>query len=201
MNYTQAKVRLSRRLGIPLTPRAAKIMEKRPNPPGQHGAARAVRRRESDYAKQLLQKQRLQAQYSLTERKLRNYVRRATNALGVTGEVLLQILETRLDAFVLRAGFAPTIYAARQLVTHGHFVVDAQRVNLPSYELKPGQSVAVRARSQRLALFPAALEQARPPSYIALDASAQAARLVRLPARSEVPVICEEQIVIEYYSR
>jgi small subunit ribosomal protein S4 len=174
-------------------------MEKRSHPPGQHGATQTYKRRESDYAKQLLQKQRLQAQYSLTERKLHNYVERATRSQGVTGEVLIQILETRLDAFVLRAGFAPTIYAARQAVTHGHFEVDGRRLNRPGYELRPGQTVALRAKSRALPLFVEALEKARPPSYISLAAAE--ARLTRAPARDEVPVICDEQIVIEYYSR
>jgi small subunit ribosomal protein S4 len=201
MNYTGPKVRLSRRLGLALTPKAAKIMEKRAYPPGQHGPSKQLNKRESDFSKQLLEKQRLRAQYSLTERRLRNYVRRATRAKGVTGEVLVQILESRLDAFVLRAGFARTIYAARQLVTHGHFTVDGMNINLPGHELKPGQVVAVRERSRRLTLFKDGLETAHPPVYIALEPDALRARFASYPARADTPVICEEQLVIEYYSR
>jgi len=201
MNYTGPKVRLSRRLGLALTPKAAKVMEKRPYPPGQHGSSNQVRRRESDYSKQLLEKQRLRAQYSLTERRLRNYVRRATRAKGLTGEVLIQILESRLDAFVLRAGFARTIYAARQFVTHGHFRVDGLPVNLPGYELKPGQVVAVRERSRKMAVFASVADGTRTPNYIVTEPDALQARFTQYPARGDAPVVCDEQLVIEYYSR
>jgi small subunit ribosomal protein S4 len=201
MNYIGPKVRISRRLGIAITPKAARIMEKRGFPPGQHGQSQTMRKRESDYAKQLLEKQRLRAQYSLTERRLRNYVFRATNAKGVTGEVLLQILESRLDAFVLRAGFARTIYAARQMVTHGHFVIDGKKINLPGYELKPGQVVSVRERSRKSALFTQRPEGGRAPAYISADLETFQARLLTPPIRTDVPIIVEEQLVIEYYSR
>lgn len=201
MNYTGPKVRRSRRLGVALTPKAARVMEKRPNPPGQHGPAKAIRQRISDYGKQLLEKQRLRAQYNIHERQMRNYVARAVRRKGNTGDVLLQILESRLDAFVLRAGLARTIYAARQYVTHGHFMVNDKPINLPAYEIKVGDRVAVRPKSQRLPCFAEALEAAHPPSYITLDKDNLSAQLLRLPERSEVPIICDIPRVIEYYSR
>ena len=120
MNFTGPKVKKSRALGVALTPKAAAGMRKRPTPPGQHGAARGRRRRPSEYGVQLLEKQRLRFQYNISERQLRNYFRHATRRKGLTGETLLQSLETRLDALVLRARFARTIYQARQVVAHRH---------------------------------------------------------------------------------
>lgn len=201
MNYTGPKVKLARRLGIPLTPKAARIMEKKPHPPGEHGRESRFRRKVSDYGRQLLEKQKLRAQYNIHERQMRNYVRLAAKSKSVTGDRLLQILESRLDAFVLRAGLARTIYAARQYVTHGHFLVDGKRVNLPAYQLKPGQVVTVKEKSRHLPGFQDALIDANPPGYISLDKENLTASLLRLPERLEVPVICDLQQVIEFYSR
>ncbi|MCX6047199.1 MAG: 30S ribosomal protein S4 [Chloroflexi bacterium] len=201
MNYTGAKVKLSRRLGVPLTPKAAKIMEKRNYPPGQHGQSNQFRRKVSDYGRQLMEKQKLRAQYNIHERQMRNYIDRATRRKGVTGDNLFQILESRLDAFVQRAGFARTIYAARQFVSHGHILVDGQRVNLPAYELKLGQQVAIKEKSRRMPGIQDALGDANPPSYITLSKENMSAQLARLPQRDEVPVVCEVQLVVEYYSR
>src|SRR4029079_2167436 len=116
------KVKIARALGIALTPKAARIMERRPNPPGQHGAT--TRRKVSDYKKQLLEKQRLRAQYNISERQLQNAFTEATRQSGNTGVNLVRLLEMRLDAVVMRAGFARTIYAARQAVVHGHVMVN-----------------------------------------------------------------------------
>src|SRR4029079_2208885 len=135
------KVKIARALGIPLTPKAARIMERRPNPPGQHGAA--TRRQVSEYKKQLEEKQRLRAQYNVSERQLRNTFAQAIRQTGNTGVRLLQLLELRLDAVVLRAGFVRTIYAARQAVTPGHVTVNGRKVDRPSRRLKPGDVVAL----------------------------------------------------------
>lgn len=201
MNYTGPKVRLARRLGVPLTAKAARIMEKKPNPPGQHGRTQQGRRKISDYGKQLIEKQRLRAQYNIHERQMRNYYARAVRKKGVTGEVILQMLESRLDAFVYRAGLARTIYHARQFVSHGHVLVDGKRVNLPAFELKPNQVVSVRGKSRQIPDLQIALDEANPPDYISLSKPEMSAQLVRLPNRDEVPVICQLQLVVEYYSR
>ncbi len=201
MNYTGPKVRIARRLGIAFTPKAARIMEKKPHPPGQHGKDGKPYKKVSEYGRQLLEKQRLRAQYNIHECQMENYVERAVKRQGVSGDTLLQILETRLDAFVLRAGLATTIYAARQFVSHGHLLVDGQRVDLPAYELKIGQMVAVKPVSRPLPGFQMAVANANPPSYITLNKADVAAQLLRLPARIDIPVICDVQLVIEYYSR
>ncbi|MDJ0754788.1 MAG: 30S ribosomal protein S4 [Ardenticatenaceae bacterium] len=202
MKYTGPKVRLSRRLGIPLTAKAARIMEKRSYPPGQHGPAKQYRRgRISAYERQLLEKQRLRSQYNIHERQMRNYYRKSAKKEGNTVDILVQMLESRLDAAVLRAGLAPTIYAARQYVNHGHLQVNGKKVNIPSYQLKVGDVVDVRPKSQRMSMFQDVIENAYPPDYIALDKGKMSFALLYLPRREEVPIVCEVAQVIEYYSR
>lgn len=201
MNYTGPKVRLARRVGVALTPKGAKCMERRPHPPGEHGA-RPSRKRQSVYAIQLLQKQRLRYQYNVSERQLRNYYRRAASKAGNTGENLVHQLETRLDALVLRAGFARTIYAARQYVRHGHITVDGARVNLPGYRLRPQQNIAIAPRSRRLECFHNALGGAgHSPAYLEVSKADMSARLLYLPTIEEIPIICDLPLVVEYYSR
>lgn len=201
MNYTGPKVKLSRQIGVPITPKAARIMEKRSYPPGQHGQAKQFRRKVSDYGRQLMEKQKLRAQYNIHERQMRNYIDRATRKKGVTGDVLFQILESRLDAVVYRAGFARTIYAARQYVNHGHVLVDGKRVNLPAQEIQVSQTVSIKQKSRTMPNIQEAVSDAAPPSYLSLNKENLAVQLVRLPQREEVPVICEVQLVVEYYSR
>lgn len=201
MNYTGPKVRLSRRVGVALTPKAAKVMERRPQPPGQHGA-RISRKRPSIYALQLLEKQRLRYQYNIGERQLRNYYLRVAGKSGNTGENLLQQLETRLDALVLRAGFARTIYAARQYVRHGHLTVDGARITVPGYRVKPQQLIAVREKSRKLECFRQAIAQSgNAPAYLEVSKPGMSARLQYVPASNEIPIICDLPLVIEYYSR
>jgi small subunit ribosomal protein S4 len=201
MNYTGPKVRLSRRAGVALTPKAAKVMERRPQPPGQHGA-RISRKRPSIYALQLLEKQRLRYQYNIGERQLRNYYLRVAGKSGNTGENLLQQLETRLDALVLRAGLARTIYAARQYVRHGHITVDGGRISVPGYRVRPGQVIAVHQKSRRLDCFHQALAQTgNGAPYVEVNKAELSARLLYLPPSREIPIICELPLVIEYYSR
>jgi small subunit ribosomal protein S4 len=193
------KVKLARQLGIALTPKAARVMERRPNPPGQHGAT--PRRKVSGYKKQLVEKQRLRAQYNVSERQLSNVFAEAIRQSGNTGVRLLQLLEMRLDALVLRAGFVRTIYAARQAVTHGHILVNGQKVDRPSRRLKPGDVVSLAEKSRDMVAFAGPLEVARPPAYLELDREKRSVRIREIPEREQIPVQCEASLVIEYYSR
>ncbi|NIY13792.1 MAG: 30S ribosomal protein S4, partial [Nitrospinaceae bacterium] len=167
MNHTGPKVKLSRRVGIPLTRSASKSMERRPGAPGMHRSR--FGRKLSDYGRQLLEKQRLRYQYNITERKLRNYYLKASSHTGNTAEILIQMLETRLDAVVYRSGLAPTIYAARQLVSHGHILVDGQRVNIASYPVKPNQTITVKQKSQNMDLIKNSIQDAESVPYLAVD--------------------------------
>ena len=197
------QVRLSRALGIPLTPKAVKHFEKRPYPPGEHGRAR--RRTESDYAVRLREKQRLRAQYALREKQLRRAYDEARKAPGLTGEVMVEDLETRLDALVLRAGFARTILQARQAVTHRHILVDGKIVDRPSFRVKPGQTLQVKPRSQTTVPFQVAAAGAHQlseiPPYLDVQIEKLTAVLTRRPVRAEVPVQCDVQMVVEFYAR
>lgn len=186
------KVKISRALGLALTPKAGRIMERRPNPPGEHGGT--VRRKVSEYKKQLLEKQRLRAQYNVSERQLRKAFTEATRQPGNTGVRLLQLLESRLDAVVLRAGFARTIHAARQAVSHEHILVNGRKVDRPSHRLRPGDVVALAARSRDLAAFTVPLESARPPAYLELDREKRSVRVAEIPQREQIPVQCEPSL-------
>src|SRR3954464_5703964 len=202
---TRSKTRLSRALGIPLTPKAAKYLEKRPYAPGEHG--RTKRKADSDYAVRLREKQRLRAQYGIREAQLRIAFNEARRTQGLTGENLVELLEMRLDALVLRAGFARTTAQARQLVVHRHIMVDGARVDRPSFRVAEGQLIHVHSRSEVMAPFQVAAAGAhrdvlpQVPPYLDVQLEKLQARLVRRPKRSEVPVTCEEQLVVEYYAR
>jgi small subunit ribosomal protein S4 len=202
MNNPRPKVRLSRALGIPLAPESVKYFETRPYPPGVHGRGR---KQESDYKVRLRGKQRLRAQYNIREAQLRNAFDKAGRVDGKTGELLLIDLERRLDALVLRAGLARTIYQARQFVVHRHLLVNGRRVDRPSYRLRPGDVITIAERSRSMEPFQVAAAGAHAPEkvppYLEVRHDALAARLVRLPARKEIPVVCDEQLVVEYYSR
>jgi small subunit ribosomal protein S4 len=200
VNTSRPKVRLSRALGIPLTPKSVEYFERRPFPPGEHGRKR---RKDSDYSTRLKEKQRLRAQYDISETQLRAAFDRAKRSGGKTGEALIQDLESRLDATVLRAGFARTIYQARQFVTHQHVLVNGNRVDRPSYRLRQGDFIEVAAKSKRKEPFLVAASGAHAdaPAYLEVRLTDLIARVDRTPGRDEVPVVCEEQLVVEYYSR
>ena len=200
MNTPRPKVRLSRRLGLPLTPKAVSYFERRPYPPGEHGRKH---KQQSDYSTRLLEKQRLRAQYDVSETQLRRAFDRARRTGGKTGEALIQDLESRLDATVLRAGFARTVYQARQFVTHQHVLVNGRRVDRPSYRLRPGDWISIAERSRTKEPFQVAASGAHAdaPAYLEVRLADLTARVERVPAREEVPVVCEEQLVVEYYSR
>ena len=204
MRYTGPKVRRSRRAGIPLTRKAERIMERRPQPPGQHGVGRRPAK-QSDYGRQLAEKQRIRWYYDLTESQLRTAYDKARRRPGRAGENVIAALESRLATVVLRAGFAASIYAARQFVNHGHITVDGAKVDIASYLVKPGQTVAVRERSRRIPAFQAAKEgvyaDERYAAYLDVRREELAATLLHQPRRAEVPVPFDEQLLVEFYSR
>ncbi|WP_213814689.1 30S ribosomal protein S4 [Glaciihabitans sp. dw_435] len=201
---TRSKTRLSRALGIALTPKAAKYLEKRPYAPGEHG--RTKRKQDSDYAVRLREKQRLRAQYGIREAQLKIAFQEARRAQGLTGENLVELLEMRLDAILVRSAIARTTAQARQLIVHRHILVDGQRVDRPSFRVKPGQLVHVHASSEGLEPFQVAAAGGhvdllpKLPPYLEVELDKLQARLIRRPLRAEVPVTCEVQLVVEYYA-
>lgn len=199
MKFNGPKVKYSRKLGVALSSKAQRYMEKKNYGPGMHGMKR--RRRQSNYGRQLLEKQRLRFQYNVSERQLRNYYDKANRQKGNTGENLVRLLETRLDAFVMRSGFAPTIFAARQVVGHGHILVNGQRVNIPSYALRVNDVVEIKDKSKKMRIFNEPRGTTAVPAYISVDESGYKASLIAEPNRDEVPVICEVPLVVEFYSR
>jgi small subunit ribosomal protein S4 len=200
MNYTGPKVRLSRKLGIELTQKAAKIVAKKPYPPGQHGVSKR-RPKQSDYGKQLLEKQRLRLQYNVSEKQMRNYYKKASKLTGNTGDLLVQQLETRLDAVVYRSGLSRTIYMARQMVGHGHIFVNGNRLNIPSYQVRVNDLVSVKQKTRKNEVIQDSIRSAAPPEYLEISKADFSSRLLSLPERGQVPVICEVPLVVEYYSR
>ena len=203
-NQSRSKTRLSRALGVALTPKAARYMEKRPYAPGEHG--RTKRKADSDYAVRLREKQRLRAQYGIREAQLRIAFNEARRTQGLTGENLVELLEMRLDALVLRAGFARTIAQARQFVVHRHILVDGQIVDRPSFRVKPGQTIGVKQRSEGTEPFQVAAAGGhvdvlpKLPGYLEVELDTLQAQLLRRPKRAEVPVTCDVQLVVEYYA-
>ena len=199
--YRGPLVKKARRLGIALSDKAARIMEKRPNPPGQHGAKAG--RKLSDYGKHLLEKQRLRYSYGLLEKQFRIYVIKAMSRKGVAGENLLQMLETRLDNLVYRAGFAHTMKEARQLVGHKHLMVNDKLVNVPSFQVKPGMKIKVTEDMQNNAQIREAVGKAsvNSGSYIDISRPDLSFTLLSIPSRDMIPVELNENLVIEFYSK
>ncbi|NAS20700.1 30S ribosomal protein S4 [Herbidospora sp. NEAU-GS84] len=204
MRYTGPKVRLSRRAGVPLTRKAVKYFEARPYPPGEHGR-KTNRRNVGDYGMRLLEKQKLRWYYDVSERQLRRYWDLAVRRPGRSGEELLAILETRLASIVVRSGLAPSIYAARQYVNHGHITVDGRKVDIPSYLVKPGQVIGVRAKSRQTQPFVAAAEgiyaDERPAGFLSVDLTELTVTLLQKPVREQIAIPVDEQLVVEHYSR
>jgi small subunit ribosomal protein S4 len=189
-----------RALGVQLPGLSSKSNERRPYPPGQHGQAR---RKVSEYGLRLLEKQKLARNYGVSERQLRRLMVDARSANGPTGERLLELLERRLDNVVFRAGFARTIPAARQLVNHGHVLVDGKKVDIASYSVHANQVVSVRERSRELPPVVGALQAARPfeTSWLDVNATDRSAKLVQLPDAASVPFPIAVQLVVEFYSQ
>lgn len=199
--YSGPRLKIVRRFGQHLPGLTRKSAENRPYPPGQHGLGR--RPKPSDYRIRLEEKQKLRLNYGLSERQLRKYFRAAVATKGDTGQNLLRLLESRLDNVVFRAGFAPTLPAARQLVTHGHVRVNGQKVDIPSYILKPGQVIGLREKSKQIATvaesFPAPTLEV--PSYLQRDEAKMEATFTATPTGEDVPLDLQENLIIEYYSR
>ncbi|MEH7011798.1 30S ribosomal protein S4 [Neobacillus niacini] len=197
--YTGSSWKISRRLGISLSG-TGKELEKRPYAPGQHGPNQ--RKKLSEYGLQLQEKQKLRHMYGVTERQFRNLFDKAGKMGGVHGENFMILLESRLDNVVYRLGLARTRRAARQLVNHGHILVDGSRVDIPSYRLAAGQTISLREKSRNLDVVKEAIEVNNfVPDYLTFDADKLEGTFTRLPERSELPAEINETLIVEFYSR
>ncbi|HWS28881.1 MAG TPA: 30S ribosomal protein S4 [Clostridia bacterium] len=206
--YTDSVCRQCRREGMKLFLKGDRCFSakcavtKRHTPPGQHGQARA--RKMSEYGIQLREKQKCRRAYGVLESQFRKYYTMASNMRGVTGENMLGLLERRLDNVIYRLGFADSRPQARQLVTHGHFRVDGKKVDIPSYLVKPGQTVTLRDRSRDLDHLKELREQgaAKPiPKWLDLDAANLTGKVVTMPQRDDIDLTIEEHLIVEFYSR
>lgn len=197
--YTGPRLKKMRAVGIELPGLSRKSLEKRSYPPGQHGLKK---NRVSDFGKKLIEKQKLRYNYGLGERQLTRLVAEARSGKTPTGDKLLELLERRFDNFVFRAGFAPTMVAARQLVKHGHVLLNGKRVDIPSVRIRPGDEIALREKALAI---PTVVECiAAPaltrPEWLSFDETAKKARMTRTPSPDEVPFPIEIQQVVEYYA-
>ncbi len=206
--YTGAVCRLCRREGTKLFLKGTKCtsdrcpLEKRNFPPGQHGKDRKAKI--VGYGLQLREKQKTKRMYFAQEGQFRNYFERAARAKGVTGEILLQQLERRLDNVVYRLGFAVARRQARQLVRHGHVVVNGKKVNIPSFQVHAGDEVAVREKSNKLVILESAKEFAShqpPPAWLEVDRDGYKGRILALPKREDINLPVNEQLIVELYSK
>ena len=205
--YTESVCRLCRREGAKLFLKGTRCytkkcsFERRPTPPGQHGVRR---RKMGEFGIQLREKQKVRRVYGILERQFRNYFREAETHVGVTGEALLQSLETRLDNVVFRLGFGASRAQARQLVAHGHFAVNGIPTDVASYVMKPGDRVEVRESRRSREIFKVIRETLRShqaPEWLSLDAANLSGSVASLPRRDQMPLDLSEQLVVEYYSR
>ena len=198
--YTGPKTKIARKFGEAIFG-ADKVLSKKNYPPGQHGNNR--RRKTSEYGVQLREKQKAKYTYGVLEKQFRNMFEKASRSEGITGEVLLQLLESRLDNVVFRLGLAPTRDAARQLVSHRHIVVDGKVVNIPSYSVKPGQIIGVREKSKSLEVISEALSGFNHSKYpwIEWEQSAMNGKFLHLPERADIPENIKEQLIVELYSK
>jgi small subunit ribosomal protein S4 len=200
--YTGPKTKVSRRYNV-LLAGSAKSFERKNYPPGMHGP-KGSRRKISDYALALAEKQKLRFQYGVLERQFRRYFATASSKRGVTGELLLQLLETRADNVVYRLGFAKTRAAARQMVSHGHVFVNGRKLNVASANLRVGDKIEIKEKpgSRRLAQKNVELTQIVPtPDWLSSDREALTGAVVRIPTREEINPVVNEQLVVELYSR
>jgi small subunit ribosomal protein S4 len=174
-------------------------VERRPYPPGEHGRGRV---RQSEYRQQLREKQRARRYYQLLERQFRNYYQKASRQPGVTGENLLRLLERRLDNVLVRLGFAASRRQARQLIGHGHFQVNGRRVNIPSFQVRPGDVISVKEGSSGAGVIRDATElTATVPPWLQADHDSLTAKVLRLPERDEISAPVQEQLIVELYSK
>ncbi len=198
--YRGPKTKIARRFNEPIFG-PSKALAKKSYPPGQHGRNR--RRKQSEYAIQLMEKQKAKYTYGVLERQFANLFDRASRKSGITGEILLQMLESRLDNTIFRLGIAPTRRSARQLVLHKHIVVNGSVVNIPSYQIKVGDIVEVRERSKTLELISDSLATHSNKRYpwLEWDGSAMVGRMVAVPSREDIPENINEQLIVELYSK
>lgn len=199
--YTGPKHKLARREGVNILDKTSSSLARRLKvPPGMHGP-KGTKGKTSDYFKQLREKQKAKRSYGLTEDQFRKYFEKAVKVKGKTGEALLQFLETRLDNSVYRLGFVPSRTMARQLVSHGHVLVDGKKVNIPSFLLGVNQLVSLSAKAMKIPAVAKLLEEKeiKLPSYF--ERKAAAGRITKVPSREEIPIEVNEQLIIEYYSR
>jgi small subunit ribosomal protein S4 len=208
--YTGAVCKLCRREGQKLFLKGTKCytekcpIERRAYPPGHHGPAQARRRKQSDYAVQLREKQKVKRIYGLHEKQFRNLFDKAALQSGITGDNLVIALESRLDNIVFRMGFAASRAQARQLVRHRHVEVNGRIVDVPSFQVSAGDEIAVKASSRRLGAVQGALESRTRPDlldWLALDEKNRVGRMVRTPTRQDIPLAVQEQLVVELYSK
>jgi len=198
--YTGPKSRIARKFGEAIFG-ADKVLSKKNYPPGQHGNSR--RKKTSEYGIQLREKQKAKYTYGVLEKQFRIIFEKASRSKGITGEVLLQLLEVRLDNLVFRLGLAPTRDAARQLVSHRHIVVDGKVVNIPSYSVKPGQVIGVREKAKSLEVITDALAGFNHSKYpwIEWDQTTVSGKLLHTPERADIPENITEQLIVELYSK
>ena len=198
--YTGPKTKIARKFGEAIFGED-KVLQKKNYPPGQHGQNR--RRKVSEYGTQLREKQKAKYMYGVLERQFRNLFDKAARTKGITGEVLLQLLESRLDNVVYRLGIAPTRPAARQIVLHKHVTVNGKVVNIPSYQVKPGDVVAVREKSKSLEVIADALAGFNHSKYpwIEWDERVKGGKFLHVPERTDIPENINEQLIVELYSK
>ena len=198
--YIGPKSRIARRFGEAIFG-PDKVLDKRNYAPGQHGVNR--RKKMSEYGTQLAEKQKAKYTYGVLERQFRLLFAKASRIKGITGEILLQLLESRLDNIVYRLGIAPTRAAARQLVSHCHITVDGKVVNIPSYDVKPGQVVAVREKSKSLEVIATSLDGFNHSKYSCLEwnEAEKAGKYLNIPQREDIPENIKEQLIVELYSK
>jgi len=206
--YIDGKCRQCRREGIRLYLKGERCysdkcaIERRAYPPGEHGQER--QRKQTPYGQQLREKQKARRIYGIMERQFRNYFFRASRKTGVTGETLLQLLETRLDNLVYRLGIAPSRNGARQLVRHGHIVVNGRKVNIPSFAVRPGDTIQVAEKSREIPGIKDTVANRRRTEmqeWLEFDDKAMTGRLLRIPTRDQIPVPLQEQLIVELYSK
>ena len=197
--YTGPQTRIARKFGEPIFG-ADKNFEKRNTPPGQHGLA-SKRKKVREYGIQLKEKQKVKYMYGVLERQFRNTYGKASRMKGQTGVNLILLLESRLDNLVYRMGIAPTRAAARQLVLHRHIALDGKVCNIPSAQVKAGQTIAVRERSKSLEVIQNSVASAPRYSWIAFDAATLSGKYLNVPAREEIPENINEQLIVDLYSK
>ena len=197
--YRGPKQKIARRFKEPIFG-PSKSLERKPYPPGQHGRSR--RRRESEYAQQLKEKQKAKYTYGVLERQFRNLFEKAASKKGVTGENLLRFLEARLDNTVFRFGFGQTRRQARQLVNHGHILVNGEVASIPSHQLRPGDIVSVRPRSRRLEVIRDNVQRNRRSyPWLEVDRAQMQGKFLDFPSREDIPENIREQLIVELYSK